>query len=61
VGSAATGTLVTGTLVADTAVGAGVGDPQAATSRPLISMMNVNEVFVLVNISLPFELDETGK
>jgi hypothetical protein len=60
VGAAATGALVVGLLVAGTAVGAetvagaGVGDPQAANSRPLINTINVNEFFVLAIISLPF-------
>jgi hypothetical protein len=65
--STATGALVAGMLVAEAAVGAetvagvGVGDPQAAVNNPLTSTINNAEVFFLVNISLPFWLDETGK
>jgi hypothetical protein len=58
--SATTGALVAGIAVVaaavgtETVVGGAAGDPQAANSRPLISKINVTEVFVLVNISLPF-------
>jgi hypothetical protein len=63
VASAAAGALVAGALVAGTVVGAetATGDPQAVNSKPLASAIHTNEALLLVNISLPFWLDETGR